>query len=257
MYSGCCRCRQPPGGHTKLHRQFGLPGTGLFSQRNSSGQRAHKATQSLDADLLVVLGSLARSTCPGGSPGLRDETAGWCRRPNPVSGLESSAILARRQSRLCQQTTKTFTLSIPANPWHSLRAPTIMWGSLSLGFCEGSMFLSFAVLILGILGALLSFVAAVPFLPAVSSRHRRNQSVPVVRGALLSLLPVAVFISGCGGGGGSNSGGGGGKQNTAPVASLSATSYTFGVENVGTAGRRSPSPSRIPARARSPSPASP
>jgi beta-glucosidase len=50
------------------------------------------------------------------------------------------------------------------------------------------------------------------------------------------LLPVVLFLSACGGGGGSNSGGGGGKQNTAPVASLSATSYTFGVENVGAAG---------------------
>ena len=97
------------------------------------------------------------------------------------------------------------------------------------------MVLSFDSVLLAFFCALLSFVAAVAFQPPRSPRNRRNLSVPTARAALFFLLPVAVFLSACEGGG-SSSGGGGGKQNTAPVASLSATSYTFGVENVGTAG---------------------
>jgi beta-glucosidase len=47
------------------------------------------------------------------------------------------------------------------------------------------------------------------------------------------MLPVAVFLSACGGGGGSSSGGGN-QQNTAPIASLGATSYAFNGQMTGT-----------------------
>lgn len=112
MDSGCCLCRQPPGKHTQLHRHFGLPATGLSAPRNSASQMAHRATPSFDASLWVLLVVSARSTCPSESSGLCNENAGWCRRPNPVSGLESSAIPCRSQSHPRQQSAKKFTLSI-------------------------------------------------------------------------------------------------------------------------------------------------
>ena len=70
----------------------------------------------------------------------------------------------------------------------------------------------------------LSSVAAFSF-PSAS-----NQQSRAARAALFVFLPVAVFLSGCGGG--SNSGGGGSKS--APIASLSATSYTFNGQMTGT-----------------------
>jgi beta-glucosidase len=93
----------------------------------------------------------------------------------------------------------------------------MMFCSLSIDVCEGSMFPA--------------ILREVVFTPACPNGNRLPIGVSQTRTALFFLLPLAVFLSACGGG--SNSGGGG-KQNSGPIASISATSYTFNGQMTGT-----------------------
>jgi len=84
-------------------------------------------------------------------------------------------------------------------------------------------------MILSFTCALLLFVAVHTFLSAHSRRNLRRLHVPTACTVLFFLLPIALLLSACGG-----SGSGGGGSNSAPIASLSATSYTFNGQMTGT-----------------------
>ena len=98
---------------------------------------------------------------------------------------------------------------------HSLSPGAIMLGSFTPGFCEGSMFCCF----------LRAFL-----LPRNDSSHSRiSLNLITVRTALSCLLPAALLLSSCG-----RPASGSGGSNSAPIASLNATSYTFSGQMTGT-----------------------
>ena len=94
---------------------------------------------------------------------------------------------------------------------------TMMLSSQFHDVCEGSMFPA--------------IFHALVFTPARPVHNRLPIGISPARAALLFLLPVAIGFSACGGAG-LNSGGGG--QQSAPIASLSVTSYTFNGQMTGT-----------------------
>jgi beta-glucosidase len=102
-----------------------------------------------------------------------------------------------------------------------------MLRSLSSDFHEATMTPPFVCLLLAFTITLLAFSAARPFLPARPRRKRLPLRARAKSFALFLLLPVAILLSSCGSG--SNV-----VSNSAPIASLGATSYTFNGQMTGT-----------------------